>query len=121
MKVQIRRGVFETNSSSVHTLTIAKQSEYEKWKKGEVIFDADNEKFVPRDEFLEYVLDNSSWFKERTKDMTDEEALEYILDEGSYEFPSYEDYGYNHECYEHYYKPEFSEEIVIFGYFGYDG
>ena len=53
--------------------------------------------------------------------MTDEEALEYILDEGSYEFPSYEDYGYNHEVYEHHYKPEFSEEIVIFGYFGYDG
>ena len=33
MKIQVRRGVFETNSSSVHTLTIAKRSEYENGKK----------------------------------------------------------------------------------------
>ena len=26
MKIQIRRGVFETNSSSVHTITITKNS-----------------------------------------------------------------------------------------------
>lgn len=31
MKVQIRRGVFETNSSSVHSLTMCMKSDYDKW------------------------------------------------------------------------------------------
>lgn len=39
MKVQIRRGVFETNSSSVHTLTITKNSNNLKFPK-KLIFDS---------------------------------------------------------------------------------
>lgn len=34
MKV-IRRGIFETNSSSTHAMTICTEEEYDKWKKGE--------------------------------------------------------------------------------------
>lgn len=33
MKKQIRRGVFETNSSSVHSLTMCSSDEYEKMGK----------------------------------------------------------------------------------------
>ena len=33
MKVSVRQGVFETNSSSVHTLTMCSDSEYKKWEK----------------------------------------------------------------------------------------
>lgn len=32
MKKQIRRGVFETNSSSCHSLTMCSEKEYEKWE-----------------------------------------------------------------------------------------
>ena len=32
MKRQIRRGTFETNSSSVHSLTMCTQSDYDRWK-----------------------------------------------------------------------------------------
>lgn len=35
MKVQIRKSVFETNSSSVHTLTIFDKDEWEEFKQGE--------------------------------------------------------------------------------------
>lgn len=31
MKMQIRQGVFETNSSSVHSLTMCSSEEYKKW------------------------------------------------------------------------------------------
>lgn len=34
MKRQIIRGVFETNSSSCHSLTMCTQSDYDKWKDG---------------------------------------------------------------------------------------
>ena len=38
MKRQIRRGVFETNSSSTHSLTMCSEEEFEAWKRGEVLF-----------------------------------------------------------------------------------
>ena len=37
MKTQIRRGVFETNSSSVHTLAITTNTDWDKFKKGELL------------------------------------------------------------------------------------
>ena len=35
---QVRIGTFETNSSSTHTLVIVSKEEYEKFKKGELLF-----------------------------------------------------------------------------------
>ena len=40
MKTQIRRGLFETNSSSVHTLTICTLEDYNKFKNGKLFVDA---------------------------------------------------------------------------------
>ena len=37
MKTQIRRGVFETNSSSIHTLAITTNTDWDKFKKGELL------------------------------------------------------------------------------------
>ena len=37
MKTQIRRGVFETNSSSVHTLAITTTTDWDRFKKGELL------------------------------------------------------------------------------------
>lgn len=39
MKIKIRRGVFETNSSSVHSLVMCTDDDYYKWKKGEILYD----------------------------------------------------------------------------------
>ena len=38
MKRQIRRGVYETNSSSTHSLTMCSEEEFEQWKNGELLF-----------------------------------------------------------------------------------
>ena len=37
MKTQIRQGVFETNSSSVHTLAITTTTDWDRFKKGELL------------------------------------------------------------------------------------
>ncbi|NSK40626.1 hypothetical protein G5A99_17800, partial [Blautia wexlerae] len=50
MKRQIRRGVFETNSSSVHSLTMCTQSDYDRWKNGELIYDYWEDKLIPLDD-----------------------------------------------------------------------
>ena len=52
MKKQIRRGVFETNSSSVHSLTMCSSDEYEKWEIGELLYWEDEDKFVSREEAI---------------------------------------------------------------------
>lgn len=44
---QIRFGVFETNSSSTHSITIVSEEDFDKWKAGELIFDKYNDKLVP--------------------------------------------------------------------------
>lgn len=38
MTKQIRMGVFETNSSSTHSMVICTKEEYEKWKNGEYVY-----------------------------------------------------------------------------------
>lgn len=43
---QIRRNVFETNSSSTHTLAICTEDEYKDWKDGKLLFNKWNETFV---------------------------------------------------------------------------
>lgn len=45
---QIRIGVFETNSSSTHTLVVCTDEELEKWKKGEIIYNY-IDGFIPSD------------------------------------------------------------------------
>lgn len=49
MKKQIRRGVFETNSSSVHSLTMCMKSDFDKWVDGEVYWDRWSTKFVSKE------------------------------------------------------------------------
>lgn len=39
MKRQIRMGVFETNSSLCHSLSMCTKEQFEKWKNGEVWWD----------------------------------------------------------------------------------
>ena len=48
--VSYRRGVFETNSSSTHSISICTEEEMKKWKNNELIFDCYNEMFISYDE-----------------------------------------------------------------------
>lgn len=39
MKTTVRAGVFETNSSSTHSLTLVPLEDYEAWERGEKVWD----------------------------------------------------------------------------------
>ena len=43
---QIRRNVFETNSSSTHTLAICTEDEYKDWQNGKLLFNKWKETFI---------------------------------------------------------------------------
>lgn len=128
---QIRRGIFESNSSSVHTLTICMKEDYNKWIKGEVYLNNfcgfsnspyKDKKFVTRDEALHIILEskykpddfpaNEDWNKEELQDYINE-----ILKE---DFIKFDDYGNDFEWFEKEYKTPLNEDIIAFGYFGYD-
>ena len=61
MKMQIRRGVFETNSSSVHSITMCTGSDFDRWTDGELLFWEDEKKFGTREEIIEN-LKKSTWY-----------------------------------------------------------
>lgn len=102
MKKQIRRGVFETNSSATHSLTLYKKEEWKKIKNGEGVIDESwfpdkNEKFKTKED-----VKNSKEFKQFLKneydeetveswddDETDEAVLEFMHEEGIYDYETY--------------------------------
>lgn len=102
MKKQIRRGVFETNSSATHSLTLYKKEEWEKIKNGEGVIDESwfpdkNEKFNTKED-----VKNSKEFKQFLKNEYDEETvkswdddemdeavLEFMHEEGIYDYETY--------------------------------
>ena len=45
MKETIRSSVFETNSSSTHSLSICSREEYDKWRNGETVYCPGEERF----------------------------------------------------------------------------
>lgn len=97
--LNIRHGVFETNSSSVHSLTVCTQSEMQQWKNGKMVYDMYREKLVS------------------ATVVTAEDPERY------FDIQAFSDYVDRH-CFE-----EFEEEcemsngetIIVFGYHGYDG
>lgn len=137
MKRQIRRGVYETNSSSTHSLTMCSEEEFEQWKNGELLFDEwGSESFVKAnslsDDDKKYaVQDYENHKDEFSKDWSDlsESAKEKyytkyakennIVDEDA---KTYEEWRHsNLETFVDRYTSKSGDKIVAFGKYGYDG
>ncbi len=94
MKKSIRIGTFETNSSSTHSLTIVTKSEFERFKKGELIAERWNGCLHEKSKFSE------------------DDCLD--------DFADYDNFGGDYEYFEKSFTTPSGEEVVAFGYFGYD-
>lgn len=124
MKRQIRYGVFETNSSSVHSLTMCSSEEYEKWENGEVLYWKDKDKFGTREDIIEELKTlRYSWSKElyypNTNWEDEDDVSDVFSDEG---IETYEEFFDNDwfETFEQLYTTPNGEKIVAFGYYGHD-
>ena len=93
---QVRQGVFETNSSSVHTITICSDEEYNAWTKGELLVNDYDGEFKHKDDINQFSED----FKSYTSYMSSLYDLEY---------------------YHTTYTTKGGEKIHVFGRTGYDG
>lgn len=119
---QIRRCVFETNSSATHSLTLYKKDEWKKIKNGECLVDdgykyrKGNQKFSSKEEIknsAEYEK-WSSLYRPDYEEYTDEELLEeYMLEEAIY---TYDDYRENFDVLEEEVPDSDYVAISIFSY-----
>lgn len=121
MKVQIRRNVFETNSSSVHSMTMCSGDEYKKWKDGELLFDCWNEDFVDandpkvKEAREKYEKEFKEWENNSIANCWGKPDCEYLTCD---EFR--ENYNYEYETFERNYTTKSGETVVAFGYYGHD-
>ena len=138
--IQIRRDTFETNSSSTHSLTMVDKSDFTEWKEGKLYFD-DNSRFLTYDEVIEELkkskyhcndivcqpdFDPAKWHEyQETQDdyafMNFNNVDEYFASE--FEYYTYDEYWGHHDCYESFertHKTKNGDEVVAFGYYGYD-
>lgn len=118
--IQVRNNVFETNSSSVHSICLCSKDKYERWvasrseiKKDSYLWDKYSEDLIPIGEILSDIP------------MTFEEAEEInfsCLPERYYTSERYDEYM-NDQWFETYHTETTSpsgDEMVAFGYFGHD-
>jgi len=93
----IRRGVFETNSSSTHSISIVSKEEFDKWKNGELLYDRYEKLFLTKDESQEL------------EDQDDLNTYDEYFDDGCLE-------GFTKK-----HTTKSGDEIIAFGKYGYDG
>ena len=141
----VRQNVFETNSSSTHSITICSKKQFEEWKAGLCRFDPYEEKFTPgvptekieqlRKDAVEYYRatkeadDFCKKWDELSDEARDKYTNSYVQSQMQYinaEFgKTYSEYRYDYkdgcEYTEKYFKTEHGDEVVAFGKGGYDG
>lgn len=125
---QVRFGVFETNSSSTHSLTICSAEDFEKWKDGELFMNSSywslsenkEKKFVTKEEAIE-ILTNSKYPPEKPlTELDEDELMEYFSENEIYGYTQYLERDYL-ETFEEKFTTKNGDKIVAFGKFGYDG
>lgn len=126
---QVRNGVFETNSSSTHSLTMCMESDYNDWVNGKVYLNegwwygsfvaCKEKKFVTKEEAINLVMNGKYPPNEDITSM-DEAEFEECLRE--YELFTYENYDNEYlESFENRFTTPNGETVICFGQYGYDG
>lgn len=122
MKI-IRLGVFETNSSSTHTMVIMSEEEYDKWKKGELLKYRWEDKFITKEEndkiIKKLIEDYAKEYNIPVEDV-DVDDLKYEYDDDiAYTFEEYDDRMDLESDIEEY-TTKNGEKLIIKCWYGYD-
>ena len=77
MKTIVRKGVFETNSSSTHTMIMCTDEEYQKFEDGEMLIYWMDEELFSYDDIVDLIADDyyKDKFSESGIDITDKRAV----------------------------------------------
>lgn len=136
---QIRRNVFETNSSSTHSISITTKKMFEDWKQGKAKYNKWADTWLLAKELTEddinncieeYMRRKPSYYKDWND--LDETDKQRELDTYASKHLNTSDDGYTYSEYMNsipggceysctHYTTEHGDEIIAFGYGGYDG
>jgi len=126
MKKQIRRCVFETNSSSTHSLTMCLKSDYDRWENGEMLLLTESygfeDGYKPKDQFVskEMAIESLHHYEYVDEDLnfSNEKEVNKALHSAGYRT-----YGDDNDDLEGFYDTFITpsgEIIVAFGEYGMD-
>lgn len=131
MKRQIRRGVFETNSSSTHSLTMMLKKDYERWERENLLLYTgsgwrwndkniapQNNNLYTKEEVIDFIKSGKYYQETDFSTMSDEELRKYFK-EADFEYSD----DINDELesfYEEFTTPS-GDTVVAFGEYGYEG
>jgi len=102
MKVQIRRGTFETNSSSTHSLSLCTGLELEKFKAGRLVYNYEDEVLIP-------------------VDLVDEKYEKECGYKIYYTYEEFQGYVNDYETFIYVDTLSNGETVAAIGFYGYDG
>ena len=122
--IQTRFGVFETNSSSTHTLCIMPAETYEKVCSGELFIEDYGKEVYTREEAINKAVERNNRYcskkytREEVASMEEEDLLAFLKDMDIVQF---DDWGSDYlEFFEEKYTTPSGDKIVVFGQYGYD-
>lgn len=133
--INVRHGVFETNSSSTHSVTICNKSDYERWRRGEILYSSYENRFVDnlplspqeQEKAKKDYVSKSNMFWKQWDVLTEEEQNQWYKN-----WAAANKYHGNYETFDEYYRHDLNyfdesfvsqsgDQIVVFGRYGYDG
>ena len=83
--INIRRGCFETNSSSVHSMTMCMKNEYDEWENDNLYFNTNarwdgSSQFLTKEEAIKYLKKSYPYaYSEITEDKLDIDEIEEVF------------------------------------------
>ena len=137
MKIQIRKYVFETNSSSVHSCSVATKDNYDLFINGEVWYKEEDDDYLPKDDAIEKNLehikldltdDELAIFKKEYKESGSLYKAYCKLNMGYYDIDPYGLYFSStdyfdwreYETWSYEFKDTAGVDIIAWGYIGFD-
>ena len=118
----IRIGTFETNSSSTHSITMCMESDFLKWKNGEMYWNRWNDELVPKETVEEEFLKENTGVSKEDPDFKDK-FEEYLNDDDKtyYTYEEFNDYDYiEYETYVNKYNTPNGDTVAASGYYRQD-
>ena len=121
----IRNSTFETNSSSTHSMVIATEDEFNKWKSGEMLYktwawstDKLKEGLHLKEVCIEELLKDGSITEKELLEADEDELLEMLQEGDFYTYDNWRE-DLEHETAE--YTTPGGEKLIIECAYGYDG
>lgn len=124
MKTIVRKGVFETNSNSTHTMIMCTGEEYQKFEDGEMLVDLMDEELFSYDDIVDLITDDyyKDIFSESGIDITDKRAVVKWAAANIDDLQDADDFYDDTylETFSQSFTTESGEKVVAFGRYGYD-